>query len=228
VAKEAEHATLAIADHEALRIEPLERAWWCDVAAHGIRELAGEGPFLVGGDWNNARLFDQTMTQFGGASARFFAQLESWGWQESMRAFYDVEVQTYFDERSASYQLDHVFTSKHIGDRLVACDVLAVQQLRELSGQQVGRRAAVRSIHHELGDALDPLVLCRMLFEPALEGVTETVDGLRPEERVLLSELVFFQANGPRSFIPRVGVDPDHVAERRRSAMQCSVTRNGR
>ena len=85
-------------------------------------------PFIVGGDWNNAKLFD-TIYPAGaeggpGASTEFFASRSTAGWHHALRKFHRDEQRTYLDPGSAAYELDHIFTDAQLHERLRACDVV--------------------------------------------------------------------------------------------------------
>jgi exonuclease III len=47
------------------------------------------------------------------------------GWCDAMRKFHKTEVQTYFRKGRAAYQLDHVFLTQDINERLQAAEVTA-------------------------------------------------------------------------------------------------------
>lgn len=135
IAKEVDEVTPT--DHEAVRRPLLAKAWHNDLAASALRPWVEGAGFVIGGDWNNARLFDVVYPTgaegTAGASADFFATRERWGWCESLRKFQADEVQTYLDPLSHPYELDHLFTDKAMDERLIRCEVLNDPLVRELS-----------------------------------------------------------------------------------------------
>jgi exonuclease III len=137
IAKEVDADAVTPVDHEAVRRPLLAKAWHNDLAASALRPWVDGARFVVGGDWNNARLFDVVYPTgaegAAGASADFFAIREQWGWSESLRKFQAEEVQTYLDSLSHPYELDHLFTDKVMDGRLIRCEVLNDTLVRELS-----------------------------------------------------------------------------------------------
>jgi exonuclease III len=116
-----------------MRRPACDRAWYNDLAANALRTWASDA-FIVGGDWNTARLFDEHYAdRWPEGSQQFFDRMAKWNWAESMRKFHDSEVQTYFDANSRPYQLDHLFTDALLHDCLERCDVLEEPAIRELS-----------------------------------------------------------------------------------------------
>ena len=136
IAKEIVDPAVTDADHERLRREALERAWHNDLAAAALTPWLAER-FVVGGDWNNALLFDTNYP--GGAeggvggSAAFFGGRSAAGWEDSMRRFHTEEVRTYLDPSSDAYELDRIFTDPVLHDGLVACRVHDDELVRGLS-----------------------------------------------------------------------------------------------
>jgi exonuclease III len=134
-AKEVDLSTFTEADHLSVHRPALSSTWNNDLAFAACRRLVeGQVRFVVGGDWNTARLMDQ-IPAFGPPSVvAFFAHLHGWGWCESLRKTHpDEEVQTYLDPACQPYELDHIFTDKDLHDRLVRCDAVSDDFIRELS-----------------------------------------------------------------------------------------------
>jgi exonuclease III len=121
-------------DQRAVARPALGQAWNNDLAAAAVRALvAHQDHFIIGGDWNTARLMD-TFPHFGPPSAvEFFRTLSTWGWCESLRKFHSDEIKTYLDPNSAPYELDHMFTDTTLHGRLQRCDVLDYAVVSELS-----------------------------------------------------------------------------------------------
>lgn len=137
IAKQVDDPSVTDADHERVRRRALDRAWHNDLAVAALTPWLEGRPFIVGGDWNNALLFDTTypLGAEGGpmASAEFFANRSSSDWHHALRKFHPDEVRTYLDPASAPYELDHVFTDKSLHERLNACAVVDAPGLGELS-----------------------------------------------------------------------------------------------
>lgn len=137
VAKEVIDPAVTDDDHARIRRPALSRAWHNDLAVAALMPLVGDGHFIVGGDWNNAVLFDTNYPAGAeggpGASGEFFAARQEGGWHHALRKFEPDEVGTYLDPKSAAYELDHVFTDRALHDALTSCAVLAHPPLAELS-----------------------------------------------------------------------------------------------
>jgi hypothetical protein len=98
-------------------IEP----WCSDLAFDSVdRQVRGQR-FIVGGDWNNARLFDTTVPRFKGTSAQFFRRCAEREWFECHQA--KGEVRTFLPEGSHPYQLDHVFCDVATSKEMLDCAV---------------------------------------------------------------------------------------------------------
>jgi exonuclease III len=137
IAKEVTDPALSDSDHEIVRRRSLSRAWHNDLAAAALAGWVGTRPFIVGGDWNNALLFDATypsgMEGEPGASAEFFTTRETGGWHHALRKFHPEAVRTYLDPASAAYELDHIFSHADVHSRLAACHVVADPSVATLS-----------------------------------------------------------------------------------------------
>lgn len=112
-----------------------ERAWQNDgfVRAFSDQFTAAHAPFLIGGDWNTARLFDVTYPDSAPSGQEFFDTTASLGWTELHRRMHVREQQTYIDPASAPYQLDHLFSEAALANRMTRCDVFDGNLLREVS-----------------------------------------------------------------------------------------------
>jgi exonuclease III len=137
VAREVTDMAVTTPEHERIRRVALARAWHNDLAVPAMIPFVTGRRFLVGGDWNNARLFDTVYPSGAeggaGASTEFFERRRESGWCDAMRKFHENEVRTYFDPSSAHYELDHVFTDPDTYGELVACRVLDDVAITELS-----------------------------------------------------------------------------------------------
>ena len=58
------------------------------------------------------------------SSTEFFERRRAAGWFDAMREFNTEDVRTYLDQKSAPYELDHVFTDAETRTRLRTCEVL--------------------------------------------------------------------------------------------------------
>lgn len=133
IAAEVDNPVVTDADHAEMKRTSADKAWHCDVAAFSLQDWI-RGPFVVGGDWNTARLFDETYPdKWPNAGREFFELLASWGWDESLRRFHPDEIRTYLDPASGPYELDHLFTDTGLGARLTSCEVLTLPALAGLS-----------------------------------------------------------------------------------------------
>lgn len=82
-----------------------------DVVFAGLAEIVEGQRFIVSGDWNAARLFDSTWG--GTAGVEFFARPKDRGWYDCVWETRGEEVQTFFREGNAPYQLDHAFCDQN-------------------------------------------------------------------------------------------------------------------
>jgi len=107
-------------DHEAIRRPRRASLSHADVAYAIQRRRVEGGRFLVGGDWNTARLWDRTHPQ--AYEADFFTRAEADGWVDCYRRFHpEGEGRTWFRGSDAPYQLDHVFCDATTTAQLTAC-----------------------------------------------------------------------------------------------------------
>jgi exonuclease III len=137
IAREVDCAAVTDTDHERIRRQALARAWHNDLVVAALTPWIDGHSFIVGGDWNNAVLFD-TIYPSGaeggaGASSEFFASRSASGWHHAVRKFHPYELRTYLEPGSAPYELDHIFTDRELHTRLHACDVVSEAALAELS-----------------------------------------------------------------------------------------------
>jgi len=120
---------LSDADHGALCRPGVGRAWHNDLAFAAIEELPKEAGFIVGGDWNTARLFDTVYPEGAEGSpmagAAFFTRATEHGWVETMRQKWPEEIPTYLKAGTAGYELDHLFTDAALAGRFEGCDVVS-------------------------------------------------------------------------------------------------------
>lgn len=127
------HPDLSSGDHAIVKRPALPQAWYGDLAAAALEPLTATGPFIIGGDWNNAELFDTTFPATAPASAQFFAARAAAGWHDAMRKVHADEVRTYLDPASGPYELDRVFTDRATHSTLTGCHVLTEPSLTTLS-----------------------------------------------------------------------------------------------
>ena len=107
---------------EAVKLQMSKGVWDSDIAFGAIRLIPESGlPFVVGGDWNTGRLFDQTWRPCGGAE--FFERMEGHGFVDCVDRTHGEEQQTWFRDGDAPYQLDHLFCDGKLAGRLRSCDV---------------------------------------------------------------------------------------------------------
>jgi endonuclease/exonuclease/phosphatase family metal-dependent hydrolase len=97
--------------------QPGDVAWILDVAFHAlVRSFPGER-FIVGGDWNNARLFDEGRSGEQVASM-FFTRAESHGWIECHKG---PEERTFLRPNTRPFQLDHIFADSETASQVTRC-----------------------------------------------------------------------------------------------------------
>jgi hypothetical protein len=92
-------------------------AWVLDVAFDALARLVEGQRFIVGGDWNNARLFDEGRPGEPVASM-FFTRASDRGWFECHQG---DEEQTWLRPNNKPYQLDHIFTDSETARTVTAC-----------------------------------------------------------------------------------------------------------
>lgn len=105
------------------KLDGATAVWSCDVAyALANRLVLQSDHFVVGGDWNTARLFDTTMGYLEpGAGAAFFARAIDNGWHDCYFSRHGREGRTWFRGNDHGYQLDHVFTDNATGATVTDC-----------------------------------------------------------------------------------------------------------
>lgn len=88
--------------------------------------------FIVGGDFNSCRLIDKVQgTKY---HTEFFESIESNGFFNCHRKFYDDEQQTFWGKKTKyPYQDDHLFVSEGLADQIISYDVLDYESIKTLS-----------------------------------------------------------------------------------------------
>jgi exonuclease III len=133
-AKVVSHPSISHADHDRVKRNSLPEAWYDDFAAACLRSAVDGHRFVVGGDWNIARLFDLVYAgHWPVAGQEFFDRAAQWGWRESLRKFHPDEVRTYLHPGCRPYELDHLFTDDQLHRRMTRCDAIDDGLVRELS-----------------------------------------------------------------------------------------------
>lgn len=118
-------------DHEMIKRPSRHRAWFCDLAAAAL-DGAVIAPFVIGGDWNQARLFDATTPSKSPGSREFFDSRRDAGWFDLLRKFSDTEVRTFLAGK-APYELDHIFVDQGTYGAATQTQVLSELPVPELS-----------------------------------------------------------------------------------------------
>jgi hypothetical protein len=105
-------------DEDLARIaQPGDVAWVLDVIFHALaRSFAGRR-FIVGGDWNNARLFDEGVAGEP-VAGMFFSRAESQGWVELHKG---PEERTWLRPDHRPFQLDHIFADTKTATKVTSC-----------------------------------------------------------------------------------------------------------
>jgi hypothetical protein len=90
-----------------------------DAAFAVVRDVVAGSPFLVAGDWNVSRLWDdrRRITE----CHEFFDRAASAGWSEC--SFSDPELRTWHKGSQAPYQLDHAFSDPETAQRVSSVSV---------------------------------------------------------------------------------------------------------
>lgn len=88
--------------------------------------------FIVGGDLNASRQFDRV---YGSKThGEFFERVEHLSFFECHRKFHAEEQQSFWGSRYKNkYQIDHLFISDNLKDKLISCEVLNDERVRGLS-----------------------------------------------------------------------------------------------
>lgn len=137
VAKPVDDPSVSENDHEQLRRRDATRAWHNDLVVGALSPWVQGSHFLIGGDWNDALLFDTNyphgMAGGGGSSAAFFEARSAASWRHALRKFQADEVRTYLNPKSGPYELDHLFVDEALYDALTDCRVMDDLALLPLS-----------------------------------------------------------------------------------------------
>lgn len=108
--------------HEIIKLKLNKNIWYADVIFGAIRNLPkGKKPFLVGGDWNTARLFDEVYWPRG--NVEFFERMEKHGLYDCVFSQHGKEIQTWFREGDNPYQLDHLFCDENSLTQIQTCEI---------------------------------------------------------------------------------------------------------
>lgn len=109
-------------DPEAIRRPHEAVPYHNDVAYAIYRERVAGRRFLVSGDWNVARLWDELHP--GTNEADFFARSETDGWVECYRRLHpEAEGRSWFRDPDPHYQLDHAFCDQVTAASLRVSDI---------------------------------------------------------------------------------------------------------
>lgn len=115
--------------------QPGDAAWALDLFFAVIADMVHWARFLVGGDWNNSRLFDldpelqkKGQPPFG---AMFFTRARDAGWYECHGT--KNEERSFLNPDVRPHQLDHLFCDKTTYEHMTDCTVRVEWVSRELS-----------------------------------------------------------------------------------------------
>lgn len=118
--------------HEVIKLNLNSYIWRADVLYGALRHLPQNvDRFIVGGDWNTSRLFDEKYGPRG--NQEFFDRMESAGLRECFRRVHPSEIQTWYRDGDAGYQLDHFFCDARTYEQLEYCEVDPTPALDGLS-----------------------------------------------------------------------------------------------
>jgi endonuclease/exonuclease/phosphatase family metal-dependent hydrolase len=87
--------------------------------------------FLIGGDWNSSRLFDNFREYDPPVATAFFIRARQRGWYESHGG--KPEKRSYLKPTSHPYQLDHLFCNRSLWLQMTDCSVRNEPRVTELS-----------------------------------------------------------------------------------------------
>jgi len=109
--------------------------WALDLFFVELAQLVKGHRFIIGGDWNNSRLFDldRNLRKRGQPpfATMFFTRAQDAGWCECHGL--KNEERSYLNPRSRPHQLDHLFCDKVTYEKLDDCSVRADWVVFELS-----------------------------------------------------------------------------------------------
>lgn len=122
----------AISNEDLARVaRPNVAPWALDVIFAGLERRVGQR-FVVGGDLNEARLFDTVdPAKYRGSGAAFFARAEARGWRECCCT--DGEQRTFLRRGTEAYQLDHVFCDNRTHSWLRSVSVVPEARVEGIS-----------------------------------------------------------------------------------------------
>jgi exonuclease III len=110
-------------DGGAGRVIPNLRRIFCE----DLPAILRDRHHIVGGDLNTGRLFGDLNSRYAPRNEHndFFDYVERNGYFNCHRHFHDVEEQTIFSAATKRpYQIDYLFVSESLKDRVTSCDVL--------------------------------------------------------------------------------------------------------
>jgi hypothetical protein len=123
---------LAGFDKETLRLPYSKVIWPVDLISWALREhTATLAPAIVAGDWNTARLLDESYGR--GGNHEFFERMHQAGWHEIARRFYPTETQTFFKRGGGPYQLDHAFVTAEIASATTKFEIVSSDAILAVS-----------------------------------------------------------------------------------------------
>ena len=102
-----------------------------DRAFEAVDALVNGRRFIVGGDFNLSRNYDE----FHGTThhTEFLDGLVKRGYFDCHRKFHDEEEQTFWGRTQIALQDDHIFVSADLAERVIACDVVNRSGIEYLS-----------------------------------------------------------------------------------------------
>jgi exonuclease III len=103
-----------------LKLNP--KVWRADVIYGALRKLPDVARnYIFGGDFNTSRLFDERYWPRG--NQEYFDRMESAGFVECLRKYYETEPRTWFRDGDGPYQLDYIFCDPAQNELLQNCCV---------------------------------------------------------------------------------------------------------
>lgn len=119
-----------------IRRKAIKAVWYSDVVFHVISEmLEPEQLFIIGGDWNEARMWDTVRGRPEGG-VEFFERALSQGWRDALRKAHEEERETCF-RGPHRYETDHIFTDETLFKKLAPPIIDDSTNVRRLSDHAI-------------------------------------------------------------------------------------------
>jgi exonuclease III len=111
--------------------QPDDEPWALDLFFAVIASAVKRQRFIVGGDWNNSRLFDFDRKGKLPTATMFFTRARGAGWFDCHGQ--KNEERSFLDYSKRPHQLDHLFCDRKTFEKMVDCNVRVDWVVHELS-----------------------------------------------------------------------------------------------